>query len=52
MTVTGTTLIEKINAALATVQDPELHHALPELGMVESVRESGGVVDLTILLTI
>ena len=45
-------LIEEINAALATVQDPELHHALPELGMVESVAESGGIVDLTILLTI
>ena len=40
------TIIEGINAALATVQDPELHHALPELGMVESVTESGGVVDL------
>jgi ATP-binding protein involved in chromosome partitioning len=46
------TIIEAINAALATVQDPELHHALPELGMVESVSESSGVVDLTILLTI
>ena len=46
------TLIEKINAALATVQDPELHHALPELGMVESVAENNGVGDLTILLTI
>jgi ATP-binding protein involved in chromosome partitioning len=28
------TIIESINAALATVQDPELHHALPDLGMV------------------
>ena len=46
------TIIEAINAALATVQDPELHHALPELGMIESVSESSGVVDLTILLTI
>ena len=46
------TIIEGINAALATVQDPELHRALPELGMVESVSESSGVVDLTILLTI
>ena len=46
------TIIESVNAALATVQDPELHHALPELGMVESVSESAGVVDLTILLTI
>jgi ATP-binding protein involved in chromosome partitioning len=46
------TIIEGINAALATVQDPELHRTLPELGMVESVSESSGVVDLTILLTI
>jgi ATP-binding protein involved in chromosome partitioning len=44
--------IDAIHAALATVQDPELHRGLPELGMVESVNESGGVVELTILLTI
>ena len=46
------TIIEGINAALATVKDPELHHPLPDLGMVESVAESAGIVDLTILLTI
>jgi len=45
-------VIEGINAALATVQDPELHRALPELGMVEHVGFSNGVADLTILLTI
>ena len=45
-------VIEGINAALATVQDPELHRALPELGMVEHVGFSDGVADLTILLTI
>lgn len=45
-------VIEAINAALATVQDPELHRALPELGMVEHVDFSNGVADLTILLTI
>lgn len=45
-------VIEAINAALATVQDPELHRALPELGMVEHVAHSDGVADLTILLTI
>ena len=28
------TIVEQIHAALATVQDPELHRALPELGMV------------------
>ena len=29
------TTIELINAALATVSDPELHRPLPDLGMVE-----------------
>jgi metal-sulfur cluster biosynthetic enzyme len=42
------TIIDGINAALATVKDPELHHPLPDLGMVESVAESAGIVDLTI----
>jgi ATP-binding protein involved in chromosome partitioning len=46
------TVIDAINAALSTVQDPELHRALPELGMVESVAHANGVADLTILLTI
>jgi ATP-binding protein involved in chromosome partitioning len=46
------TTLELINAALATVQDPELHRALPELGMVKSVNISGDVAELEILLTI
>ena len=33
--------LELIHAALATVQDPELHRALPELGMVKSVAHNG-----------
>ena len=45
-------LLEKINSALATVIDPELHRAITELGMVESIAVNGGVVDLSILLTI
>jgi ATP-binding protein involved in chromosome partitioning len=46
------TTIELINAALATVSDPELHRPLPELGMVESVAVNGNVAELKILLTI
>ncbi len=46
------TTLELVNAALATVQDPELHRALPELGMVKSVAINGDVAELEILLTI
>ena len=45
-------LLEQVNAALATVSDPELHRPLPELGMVESVEIRQGVAKLKILLTI
>ena len=44
--------LELIHAALATVQDPELHRALPDLGMVKSVAHNGGKAELEILLTI
>ena len=44
--------LELIHAALATVQDPELHRALPELGMVKSVAHNGTMAELEILLTI
>lgn len=46
------TTLDLVNAALATVQDPELHRALPELGMVRSVKINGDVAELEILLTI
>ena len=46
------TLIESIHAALATVEDPEIHRPLPDLGMVESVEADSGVARLKILLTI
>ena len=45
-------LLAAINAALAKVEDPELHRLLPELGMVESVEINSGQVSLKILLTI
>ena len=46
------TTIDLINAALATVSDPELHRPLPDLGMVESVFVNGATAELKILLTI
>ena len=46
------TVIESIHAALATVEDPEIHRPLPDLGMVESVQVDAGVAQLKILLTI
>lgn len=46
------TTLELVHAALATVQDPELHRALPELGMVKSVEIIGSTAKLEILLTI
>jgi len=46
------TTLELVHAALATVQDPELHRALPELGMVKSVEIAGSTAKLEILLTI
>ena len=46
------TTVDLIHAALATVQDPELHRALPELGMVKSVELVGSTAELEILLTI
>ncbi|MTA60784.1 MAG: DUF59 domain-containing protein, partial [Actinobacteria bacterium] len=46
------TTLELVHAALATVQDPELHRALPELGMVKAVEITGSTAKLEILLTI
>ena len=46
------TVLDKVHAALATVQDPELHRSLPELGMVKSVHISGDIAELEILLTL
>jgi ATP-binding protein involved in chromosome partitioning len=46
------TTLELLHEALATVQDPELHRALPELGMVKAASISGNTATLEILLTI
>ena len=45
-------LIEALTNALTTVQDPELHHSITELGMVEELAEVNGDVSIKILLTI
>ena len=44
--------VELIHAALARVNDPELHRPLPDLGMVESVEVSGTTAHIKIKLTI
>jgi ATP-binding protein involved in chromosome partitioning len=45
--------VERLTAALATVQDPEIKRPITELGMVESVEvDEAGVVRLTVLLTV
>ena len=45
-------LIDALNNALTTVQDPELHRSITELGMVEELAEVNGDVTIKILLTI
>jgi ATP-binding protein involved in chromosome partitioning len=43
---------ESVNAALATVIDPEIRRPITEVGMVKSVAISGSTVDVGIYLTI
>lgn len=46
-------LLEQVNAALATVNDPEIKRPITDLGMVDSVEiDEAGVVQLTVLLTV
>ncbi len=45
--------IDAINAALATVNDPEINRPLPELGMVKSVEaQADGSVRIAVYLTV
>jgi len=45
--------LEQINAALATVNDPEIHRPITDLGMVESVEvDERGAVSVRVLLTV
>ena len=49
----GTGTIEQaVHAALATVDDPEIHRPITELGMVKSVVVGGGVADVGVYLTV
>lgn len=51
--IASTPLAEAVNAALATVIDPELRRPITELGMVDSVQVSDdGKVTVAVLLTI
>ena len=45
-------VVDLIHAALARVNDPELHRPFPDLGMVESVEVSGMTAHIKIKLTI
>ncbi|MFT4082394.1 MAG: P-loop NTPase [Nocardioides sp.] len=47
------TLLDRVNAALATVNDPEIKRPITELGMVESVSvDDTGLVRAKVLLTV
>ena len=49
----STPTLEQVNAALATVNDPEIKRPITDLGMVDSVEiDTEGVVHLTVLLTV
>jgi len=49
----STTLLEQVQAALATVNDPEIKRPITDLGMVDSVSvDDGGVVSAKVLLTV
>ena len=49
----SSTLLDRVNAALATVNDPEIKRPITELGMVESVDvDDRGVVHTKVLLTV
>ncbi|MFD0775778.1 Mrp/NBP35 family ATP-binding protein [Streptomonospora algeriensis] len=51
--MSSTPTTEQVNAALATVQDPEIHRPITDLDMVKSVEiTEGGVVNVGIYLTV
>src|SRR5215204_1839362 len=52
-TLTGTPALDAVNAALATVQDPEINRPLTDLGMVKDVQIGGdGSVRVEVYLTV
>ncbi len=48
----STVSLDAVNAALATVNDPEIHKPITELEMVRSVVIDGGTVTVDVLLTV
>ncbi|MEY5145366.1 MAG: hypothetical protein RL745_735, partial [Actinomycetota bacterium] len=44
--------LDRVRAALAVVQDPEIHRPLMELGMLPHISVDGHCVDVTLLLTV
>jgi ATP-binding protein involved in chromosome partitioning len=53
MSAPATTLESAIHAALATVDDPEIHRPITDLGMVRSVDvDAAGVATIGVLLTV
>src|SRR4028119_2506806 len=51
--MTGAPALDAVNAALATVQDPEINRPLPELGMVKDVQiGEAGAVRVDVYLTV
>ena len=51
--IMSTPTLEQVNAALATVNDPEIKRPITELGMVDSVEiDDDGLVHVTVLLTV
>ena len=48
----STPTTDQIIEALRPVEDPELHRSIVDLGMVRDVEMKGGVVSLTVVLTI
>jgi ATP-binding protein involved in chromosome partitioning len=53
LTLVSSTLLDRVSAALATVNDPEIKRPITELGMVDSVSvDDAGVVHAKVLLTV
>lgn len=49
----STSLVDQVNAALATVNDPEIKRPITDLGMVDSVAvDDTGLASITVLLTV
>jgi ATP-binding protein involved in chromosome partitioning len=52
MSAPATTIEDAIQAALATVDDPEIHRPITDLGMVKGFTVTGGRVTVELLLTV